>query len=276
MSDPASGSSPPGLSTEPSAHTHTTDSFVPDGRTVDADRGITWITDAFGLFSRSALGWIAFSILLFILLVAFSIVPFLGQFLFSLVSPVILAGAMVAARALERGETMKPEHFLAGFAERPVPLLIVGAFYMAGSLIITTIFVIIVFFTVGTAMLSAILTMILSAMLDPNQLTELITFGTIIWLLLAALVALALWVPLLMAYWFAAPLVFFHDMAPVEAMKASFKGCLKNILPFLLYGVVSLVLLIVAAIPFGLGLLVVMPVLMITMYTSYKDAYLQS
>lgn len=242
------------------------DNFLPAGRSVDFGRGFNWIADAFGLFSRAALGWIAFGVILFVILISFSMVPLIGQFLFNLISPIIVAGALVAARNIDRGEAMKPEDFMAGFSGKPVPLLILGALYMAGSLIITLVFVAIVAVTVGTALLSAFL--------DPPRLLEFITIGTLISLLLAALVALALYVPLLMAYWFAVPLVHFHDMPPVDAMKASFMGCLKNILPFLLYGIVSLVLLILAVIPFGLGLLVMVPVLMITVYTSYQDAYL--
>ncbi len=58
-------------------------------------------------------------------------------------------------------------------------------------------------------------------------------------------------------------------------MKMSFSGCLKNILPFLLYGVVALVMFFIGAIPVGLGLLVVMPVITASMYTAYRDIYYQ-
>ncbi len=61
--------------------------------------------------------------------------------------------------------------------------------------------------------------------------------------------------------------------APVEAMKASFAACLKNTVPFLVYGALYLVAAIVASIPFGLGWIVLVPVLMLTMYVSYKDIF---
>lgn len=267
MSDPSAAHLPPSLPGSSTGSDSPPDPFMPDGRPADFGRGFNWIADAFGLFSRSALGWIGFAIVMFIILLAFGMVPLIGQFLFNLVSPIIVAGALVAARNLERGESMKPEDFMVGFSGNPVPLLIVGALYMAGSLIITAVFVIIVLATIGTA--------ILSALVDPARIAEIATLGTLLALSIAALVALALYVPLLMAYWFAVPLVHFHGMAPGEAMKTSFMGCLKNILPFLLYGIVSMVLLILSVIPFGLGLLVMVPVLMITVYTSYKDVYLK-
>jgi uncharacterized membrane protein len=62
-------------------------------------------------------------------------------------------------------------------------------------------------------------------------------------------------------------------MKPVDAMKASFAGCLKNIVPFLLYGVVMLVLCFVAAIPLGLGFLVLGPVAVASMYKGYRDIF---
>jgi uncharacterized membrane protein len=80
-------------------------------------------------------------------------------------------------------------------------------------------------------------------------------------------------VPLLMFYWFAPALVMMHNAPPVEAMKASFTGCLRNIMPFLLYGLVMCVLGFFAAIPFGLGLLVWFPLAIASTYAAYRDIY---
>jgi uncharacterized membrane protein len=93
-------------------------------------------------------------------------------------------------------------------------------------------------------------------------------------LALAVLIALALMLPLLMALWFAPALVAFHDMGPLEAMKQSFAGCLKNLLPFLLYGVILLVAAAIASVPIMLGWLVLGPVLAASVYTAYRDIYL--
>ena len=94
--------------------------------------------------------------------------------------------------------------------------------------------------------------------------------------LLAVLIALALMLPLYMAMWFAPALVVFHELGAVDAMKASFAGCLKNVVPFVLYGLVGLVLGIVASIPFGLGWLVLGPVAIASVYVGYRDIYLAS
>jgi uncharacterized membrane protein len=80
-------------------------------------------------------------------------------------------------------------------------------------------------------------------------------------------------VPLYMALWFAPALIVFHRMAPVDALKASFSACLKNMVPFLIYGVILLALCVVAAIPFGLGFLVLAPVVIASIYTGYRDIF---
>jgi uncharacterized membrane protein len=91
---------------------------------------------------------------------------------------------------------------------------------------------------------------------------------------LAVLIGLALFVPIAMAMWFAAPLVVLNQLGPVEAMKQSFNGCLRNVVPFLVYGVVMLVLAIVASVPVGLGWLVLLPIGAGSLYSSYRAIYL--
>ena len=91
--------------------------------------------------------------------------------------------------------------------------------------------------------------------------------------LLAVLVMLALSIPLVMAIWFAAPLVMLHDMKPVDAFKASFLGCLKNIVPFLIYGLLSFLAMIVATLPLLLGWLLLGPVLIGSIYGGYRDIF---
>jgi uncharacterized membrane protein len=58
-------------------------------------------------------------------------------------------------------------------------------------------------------------------------------------------------------------------------MKQSFSGCLKNIVPFLLYGAILLVLSVLASLPLLLGWLVLGPVLAASLYTGYRDIYIK-
>jgi uncharacterized membrane protein len=94
-------------------------------------------------------------------------------------------------------------------------------------------------------------------------------------MMLAGLIVAALLLPVMAAMWFAAPLVVFQELGAWEAMKQSFMGCMKNILPFLWYSVVLLLLSLLAVIPIGLGLLILWPVIAASLYTAYRDIYLK-
>jgi uncharacterized membrane protein len=64
-----------------------------------------------------------------------------------------------------------------------------------------------------------------------------------------------------------------RGVEPLEAMRLSFSGCLRNVVPFLLYGLLGLGLAIVATIPLLLGWLVLGPVTIASLYTGYCDIY---
>jgi uncharacterized membrane protein len=97
--------------------------------------------------------------------------------------------------------------------------------------------------------------------------------SVVIAVLLGILFFLLLLLPLIMAVWFAPALVMLGGMSPGAAMKTSFHGCLRNIIPFLVYDLIGIVLAVVASIPFGLGWLVLGPVTIASIYASYCDIY---
>ena len=76
-----------------------------------------------------------------------------------------------------------------------------------------------------------------------------------------------------MAVWFAPALVVLRGLEPWAAMKVSFCGCLRNVMPFLVYGLIGIVLAVVATIPFALGWLVLGPLTIASIYTSYCDIF---
>ncbi len=80
-------------------------------------------------------------------------------------------------------------------------------------------------------------------------------------------------VPLSMAIWFAPALVVLQDRKPVDALKTSFTACLKNVVPFLVFGIASLLIAILCTIPLGLGLLIFMPAMFASQYTSFADIF---
>ena len=87
------------------------------------------------------------------------------------------------------------------------------------------------------------------------------------------LVLLLLITPVLAMYWFAVPLVLFREIEPWEAMKASLAAVLANMLPLLVYGVVTALLGMLALIPLGLGLLLFVPVVLISWLLSFQEIF---
>ena len=62
-------------------------------------------------------------------------------------------------------------------------------------------------------------------------------------------------------------------MDAVDALKASFSANLKNLVPMLIYSIFVLVLAFFAALPAGLGFLILVPVLAGSIYAQYRDIF---
>lgn len=233
--------------------------FVPGGQSRPLGNGWTWIAEGWDLFKRQPGMWIGIVLLLFVIMIGAAFIPFLGGLLMSLFGPVFAAGIVSGCKTLDTGGELEIGHLFAGFREKTGTLVAVGAIYLGASLAVMLV--------VGLIMGVGMFTMMGG---DPAQMQAL---GMT--MVLAMLVMSALILPLVMAIWFAAPLVMFHDHGAIEAMKGSFTGCLKNILPFLWYGVLLFVFSIVATLPLALGWLVLGPVLAASVYTAYRDIYLK-
>jgi uncharacterized membrane protein len=234
------------------------DSFVPHGRTVPFENGWTWIAAAWDIFRRAPGVWIGMVVTLCVIYVVLAVLPVVGAIATIVAGPVFTGGLMLASRTLDQGGEVQFSQLFAGFKHRFGTLLGVGVLYLVGMAVI----VLIAGLMTGASVFGV---------LNAQSPEAVMALGAT--LLLAILIFMALLVPLLMAIWFAPPLVVFHDLGAVAAMKASFVGCLRNMMPFLLYGIVLLVASIVASIPLMLGWLILGPVTAASIYTGYRDIY---
>ena len=233
--------------------------FIPYGERRPIGNGWTWIADAWGLFKRQPGLWIGMTLLLVIIFMGASFIPLLGMFT-GIFWPVFMGGFAIACRKLDEGGEMELGDMFAGFQRRFGTLVAVGAIGFLLSMVIT----LGVFGVMGVGMWGAMTSN------DPQVL-----MGLGLTMLLGFLIVMALLLPVIAAMWFAAPLVIFHELGAWEAMKQSLFGCLKNVLPFLWYSVILVVLGVLAMIPIGLGLLVLWPVITASLYTAYRDIYLK-
>lgn len=232
-------------------------------RTVSAGNGWKWIADGFQLFLKNPVMWVVLTALLIVGVLVLAVIPFLGGIAISLIWPVLIGGFLLGCRALDSGQGLELPHLWAGFqsGDRLSQLVIIGVAYLIASVVVMGI----VFAAIGVPLLQA-----MKGGAAPHAGLWLSMLGTF---LTGLLIALALLVPVMMAMWFAPALVLFNNLSAVDAMKLSFSACLRNIVPFLIYGVIGFVLNIVAAIPFGLGYLVLAPVLACSLYMGYKDIF---
>src|SRR5262249_44431553 len=88
-----------------------------------------------------------------------------------------------------------------------------------------------------------------------------------------AIVAGLVSIPITMARYYAPALVALRGLSPIDALKNSFLGALKNVAPFIVYSLVAMLFAILAILPCGLGLLVYIPVVIASVYVGYRDIF---
>jgi hypothetical protein len=263
--------------------------FISDGQSVPAGRGWEWWRRGFAIFLASPWMWMLVIVVLGgIFLVgaaivggvavgmmrssptAFFAVAGLFGLAMSIVYPVLTGGLMLGARAVDEGEGLGVGHLFAGFTHSGGRLALIGLFLLVGNLVIQV---------VVTVLLGAGLS---AGMTNPAAMAQ---QGALLFL-----IYLALTVPLAMAFWFAPALVVFHDLSAFDALRSSFLGCLKNLVPFLIYGlvglglgiVIALVMGIIVAITRGFGIvlafaliLAIGPIVIGSIYAGYRDIYIR-
>ncbi len=232
--------------------------FNGESRVVEAGSPFEWFRQGWGMFVANPGLWIAMTVILLVMFFGLQIVPLIGTLAANLLMPVLAAGMLQACRQLSAGETPEISTLFVGFRQNTSNLVLLGVLYMAAMLLIVA----------------------FGAVLGGGSVAGGLMMGRPIGLgfafggfMLAMLVSLVLSVPLLMAIWFAPALVFFNNMAPVDALKASFNACLKNLLAFLVYGLMVMVFMFFAALPVGLGFLVLIPVAAGSVYAAYRDIF---
>ena len=238
-------------------------------RRVVASHGWMWITQGFSFFRKAPAVWTVVTLILFAATKLFGLIWPVGV-VFILLMPVFLVGLMEGCRALERGEPLQVGHLAVGFRKNAAHLVTVGGISLVGNLAL----MMIVLSLGGEAM--TVLTKALSqgnAVPPPEAQAAASAVGR------AMLVGTLVSLPFLMALWYAPLLVYFDDLAPLPAMKWSFVACIRNVLPFLVYGLCILAGMF-AVMPLAMGLRqydlalwLLAPVVLPSLYVSYKDIF---
>lgn len=238
--------------------------FVPEGRPVAAGNGWKWIADAWAFMAGQRLTFLGVFLLMWLVQLALNFVPIIGPIATTFLFPFLVAGIVLGCDAVRRGEALEVGHLFAGFQRHTNKLLLLGVVSFAMYILIAIVMIAILGATVGVALFSG-------APPSPDEVE-----GLLLPILLAVLVVMALSVPVTMALLFVPPLVVLNDAEVLPALRTSFLACLKNVLPFLVWGVAGFVLGILAAIPVLLGWLLLAPVLGVSLYISYRDIFYET
>ncbi|CAH1385642.1 BPSS1780 family membrane protein [Candidatus Nitrotoga sp. M5] len=233
-----------------------------EARKVNIANGWLWIKQGYWLFKKSPVLWVTLAVTGVVGLLGISTIPVIGDPFATLLFPILLAGYMFGCRALEHDEELELSHLFAGFHNNTSQLVTLGGISLISQMLILGVMML-----TGGANLVSIL-MSGQPVENPEILAQAAAGAG-----MSMMLSMALFSILLMAMQFAPMLIIFDKMSPIDALKASLLGCLRNILPLSLYGAMMFLFIMIASMPMMLGWLILLPVMLSSMYAIYRDLF---
>jgi uncharacterized membrane protein len=236
-------------------------------RKLSAARGWTWVTHGYMLIMRSPLLSIVTAAIAAVIILLTLMIPMVGPLLAVLLMPLLVAGYSRICRALEEGEEVELPHLFAGFQKHTPRLIALGGFLLLGLLVASIITI-----TIGGDALAALMDGAKSAN-DPEMLVEAMwSAGSNVAFSLA--VGFTLTFSLMMAFQFAPMLVFFSDITPIAALRASLSGSIRNVMPYTIYSIImQMIALVLSFLPLNLGMIVLIPLGFSSLYVGYRNIF---
>ncbi len=231
-----------------------------------ANQGIAWMKAGWAWFRLAPIPWMGMTAVAFLALTGIGMLPKAGSLVVELLSPFLVAAFMSASKAAEAGQPVSYLHLGAGFRpEVRIRLVIMGAVYLAGILLVDMIMR-----QMGGASFEQMAELAQTPKnISPEQARMILSQA-----LPAMLTGLLLMTPLVMATWFAPALVLFDGFSASNAMWWSLWACVVNWRPVLIYSLwLGLIAVGAMLIPFGLGLLVLLPWIMTSTYAAYRSMF---
>jgi uncharacterized membrane protein len=225
---------------------------------VPARRGVHWLVEAFALFRQKPMAWIGLCAGWLVVTFGLLLVPLIGGVIANFLQPVFFASfAIVALRQLHGEKILMADLFLV-FRRNLRPLVNLGAVLLMTEIAIFA--------------LMALLGLPMAAAGDkPFTVNEYVdALKGKEWILILGFV---LTVAVKAAVWFAPPLIALHDMSMAHAVRWSVYACLANLGAMVLYGFALFLVFFMAMIPWLLGLVVVIPLMVISTYIGYREVF---
>lgn len=227
--------------------------------------GWMWLKQGLWLFKRNPFLWMFLTSMLVVGMFASVLFPIVGPILPSVLFPAFFAGLMLGAHALAEEKALEPQHLLEGFKQQGARLLSLGVLNMALNML------------VGSVLLGAIggekfeedLKNVLQQTSPESTVDAINQTGIMLPMEILALVSLALQFIVQIA----AMLIVFRHLAPFPALVAAFRAVLRNALPLLVYAVMLIPFALLATLPYMLGWVVLLPIILATQYAIYRDFF---
>ena len=240
-------------------------------RKVQTSRGWRWIAEGARIFRRNPPQWLLLITILFVGSRVLLLIPLAGV-LAVLVAPHFLAGLAHGAQALEEGKPLRFGYLISGFLKGAAPLVTVGGISLIGQFL-----TLMVIMLVGGEALRVITATMASGVATPATVEAVRAAAPQI--LVAVMIGFVVSLPLMLAVWFAPLLVFFDEIKPLHALFLSLLACARNTMPLLVYGMILLAPVMVltplsmaARMP-DLGFWLLAPVMVPSIYASYRDLF---
>lgn len=233
----------------------------------DVGRGWGWIVEGWQLFVKAPGVWIVILLIYLAISVVLSLIPLVGMIGHTLLNPVLAGGMLYGAAAQARGEKLEIADLFQGFRdqERMGPLIMLGLFSVGGYILMFIVFMIFVGGSVATG-----LALDSTGSNVPNEAMGGILAGVG---MIVMLIVVTIGILITMALFYGVPLVMLGRRNAWSAVQASIAACWINVLPLLVFGLIYIVLAVVAVIPLGFGLLILGPVTVGAIYASYREVF---
>jgi len=228
---------------------------------VDAGAAGRWLQRGWSLFTQSVGLWLLLALVMGIIFVVLNFVPLLGGLVGALLMPALFGGLVYGAREVEHGRPLEFGHLFQAFREpgRAGPMLTLGLVPMGAAVVTGVLAAALMSGAAGAGMAHG----------SGGTGMGMMAGGGLLMMLISLLIGLVSGALLL----FAIPRVMFGLDAPMAAIQSSFRAVLDNIAAYIVLAVIYFVLAILAAIPLGLGFLVLMPVMAGAVYSAHAEVF---
>ena len=229
---------------------------MPAGRVID------WWSGAWSLFIRAPIWWVLFSLAVLVASVLVSALPVVGAIVPPLLGPAVMGAALIAAQRSLDGQDVSVGAVWVALQPRLSTLVVVGVLISIAWIVLLLMLALVAFLGAGIGLGASLL----SGAADGFGFSMLAVFGTMLLLLL-------LLVPASVLFWLAPALVIRNDTDAFSALKHSVHAVLANLPAHLLHVVLGIAAAIVAAIPMGLGFVLLLPVAALTLHFAHADIF---